>query len=175
VFVNNVSLGLYAQAVQEEGYREAKIRTILATVSDVTGPQADPPSLRWQGKDGPESGVALLVSNNQYRIGRAMSAGTRPRMDEALLGMTVFAPGDRLTMRQWTAPTFEVQADEPVPAGVDGEALTFDPPLIFKSKPQALRVRIARQHPGASPSSELPDTPWGAIAKLARMALTRSG
>jgi diacylglycerol kinase family enzyme len=28
VFVNNVSLGLYAEAVQREGYREAKLRTI---------------------------------------------------------------------------------------------------------------------------------------------------
>ena len=28
VFVNNVSLGVYAEAVQREGYREAKLRTI---------------------------------------------------------------------------------------------------------------------------------------------------
>ena len=32
-FVNNVSLGLYAEAVQREGYREAKLRTILDTVA----------------------------------------------------------------------------------------------------------------------------------------------
>ena len=38
VFVNNVSLGLYADAVQREGYREAKLRTILDTVPDVLGP-----------------------------------------------------------------------------------------------------------------------------------------
>ena len=38
VFVNNVSLGLYADAVQRDGYREAKLRTILDTVPDVLGP-----------------------------------------------------------------------------------------------------------------------------------------
>src|SRR3954451_7168897 len=42
VFVNNVSLGLYAESVQREGYREAKLRTILRTVPDVVGPQAEP-------------------------------------------------------------------------------------------------------------------------------------
>ena len=38
VFVNNVSLGLYAEAVQREGYRDAKIRTLLDTVPDMLGP-----------------------------------------------------------------------------------------------------------------------------------------
>ena len=38
VFVNNVSLGLYAEAVQRKGYRDAKLRTIFDTVPDVLGP-----------------------------------------------------------------------------------------------------------------------------------------
>ena len=40
VFVNNVSLGLYADAVQQPGYREAKLHTLLETVPDVLGPDA---------------------------------------------------------------------------------------------------------------------------------------
>lgn len=47
VFVNNVSLGLYAEAVQREGYREAKMRTILATVPDLLGPDGEGLDLRW--------------------------------------------------------------------------------------------------------------------------------
>ena len=39
VFVNNVSLGLYAEAVQRQEYRDAKIRTLLDTVPDVLGPE----------------------------------------------------------------------------------------------------------------------------------------
>ena len=91
VFVNNVSLGLYADAVQREGYREAKLRTILDTVPDVLGPDATGLDLRWTGPGGHEhrSGAAILVSNNRYRLGRAVGSGTRPRIDDGLLGITV--------------------------------------------------------------------------------------
>ena len=37
VFVNNVSLGLYAGAVQQEGYRDAKLRTLLAVAPSGLG------------------------------------------------------------------------------------------------------------------------------------------
>ncbi|MBV9167654.1 MAG: diacylglycerol kinase, partial [Solirubrobacterales bacterium] len=77
VFVNNVSLGLYAEAVQRSGYREAKMRTLLATVPDVMGPQGQPLDLSWHHGGGMESGTAILVSNNRYRLGRAMASGTR--------------------------------------------------------------------------------------------------
>ncbi len=47
VFVNNVSLGLYAEAVQRPGYREAKMRTLLDTIPEAVGPGAAPPSRIW--------------------------------------------------------------------------------------------------------------------------------
>ena len=50
VFVNNVSIGLYAEAVQREGYRDAKLRTILDTVPDVLGPEGRGLELRWTGR-----------------------------------------------------------------------------------------------------------------------------
>jgi Diacylglycerol kinase catalytic domain len=75
VFVNNVSLGIYAEAVQRSGYREAKIRTILDTVPDVLGPEGSGLDLSWQGPGGHEhdSGAAVLVSNNRYRLGKAVA------------------------------------------------------------------------------------------------------
>ena len=112
------------------------------------------------------SGAAILVSNNRYRLGRAVGSGTRPRIDDGLLGITIVgAPtgrgeGGRLPQRpwrEWTAPAFEVDADHPVPAGIDGEAVKLEPPLRFRIRPGVLRVRIARQHPGASPSAMLPE------------------
>ena len=57
-----------------------------------------------------------------------------------------------------------------MPAGVDGEALVFDPPVRFVTRPQALRVRIAPQHPGASPSAVMPDRPRQMLAALAALA-----
>ena len=53
VFVNNVSLGFYAEAVQREGYREAKLRTILDTLPDALGPESKGLDLRWTGPGRP--------------------------------------------------------------------------------------------------------------------------
>ncbi len=184
VFVNNVSLGLYAEAVQREGYRDAKLRTLLDTVPDVMGPGGGELDLRWTGPGGHahHAGGAVLVANNRYRLGRAVGSGTRPRIDDGLLGITVFgAPSGRgegarspqRPWREWSAPGFEVDADRPVPAGIDGEALVLDPPLRFRILPAVLRVRIARKHPGASPSAMAPEGVWAGVAELARIARGR--
>ena len=167
VFVNNVSLGLYAEAVQADGYREAKLRTILDTLPDVLGPEGEGLDLRWTGPGGSEhtSGAAILVSNNRYRLGKAVGSGTRPRIDDGLLGITVASgptrgedgPMVQRPWREWSAPEFEVRAERPIAAGIDGEALVLEPPLRFRILPGVLRVRIARKHPGASPSLEMPE------------------
>jgi diacylglycerol kinase family enzyme len=176
VFVNNVSLGVYAESVQREGYRDAKLRTIAETMPTVVGADGDSLDLRFTGADGRkyETSAVVLVSNDQYRLGRAVASGTRPRLDDGVLGMTVLGAGaggnGQKRVQQWSAPSFEVSSDGPVAAGIDGEALKLDPPLRFRTKPQALRVRIAPQHPGASPSANLPENPWDAIRSLARVA-----
>ena len=180
VFVNNVSLGLYAEAVQQPGYREAKLHTLLETVPDSVGPDAKPPDLLWNSPAGEQSAVAILVSNNAYRLGRVLGSGTRPRLDQAVLGVTVLAPTKsdadgtvtrRLGMEQWIAPTFEISSDSKVAAGIDGEALRLDPPLRFRVRPGALRVRIAPHHPGASPSALEPDQPWRTIGVLTSLLI----
>ena len=182
VFVNNVSLGVYAEAVQRTGYRAAKIRTLLDTVPDALGAGGSDLDMRWAGPEGQEhrGGAAVLISNNRYRLGRAVGSGTRPRIDDGLLGITVMgAPADQgqrrvqRPMREWTTPSFQVDADRPLPAGVDGEALIFDAPLRFQIRPGVLRVRIAPQHPGASPSAMLPEGLRDGLAALVRIALGR--
>jgi diacylglycerol kinase family enzyme len=181
VFVNNVSLGLYAEAVQHDGYRDAKLRTILDTVPDVLGPQSSGElDMHWRGPGGNEhrGGAAVLVSNNVYRLGRAVGSGTRPRIDDGQLGITVVgatsgrgeSDAHQRPWREWSAPTFEVDAERPVPAGIDGEALVLDAPLRFRIRPAALRVRIARQHPGASPSAMAPEGVRAGAVELARIA-----
>ncbi len=180
VFVNNVSLGLYAEAVQRPGYRDAKLQTLLDSVPDAIGPEAEPPSLRWQGPTGPQSAVAILISNNQYRLGTVLASGTRPRLDEGVVGITVLAPisergngGSQrtLTMEQWTTSEFVIDADGQTAAGIDGEAALLDPPLRFTPRPGALRVRIAPSHPGASPSALTPSGSAQTLSTLARFAV----
>jgi diacylglycerol kinase family enzyme len=183
VFVNNVSLGLYAEAVAQPGYRDAKLHTLLDAVPDALGPTAAAPNLRWRDATSQESAAAILVSNNAYRLGRAVGSGTRPRLDQAVLGVTVLAPTvpgadastHRLAMQQWTAPMFEIESDGPVAAGIDGESLQLSPPLVFRVRPAALRARIAPQHPGASPSALEPDTPWGMVQALVHNVLHGPG
>ena len=128
------------------------------------------------------AGAMVLVSNNRYRLGRAVGSGTRPRIDDGLLGITVVGePSGRgeggrqlqRPLREWSAPGFEVDADRPVPAGIDGEALVLDPPLRFRIRPGVLRVRIARKHPGASPSALAPEGMWAGVVELARIARGR--
>jgi diacylglycerol kinase family enzyme len=179
VFVNNVSLGLYADAVQKPGYREAKLHTLLDTVPDVLGPESKPPDLVWRSPNGEESAVAILVSNNAYRLGHALGSGTRPRLDRAVLGVTVVAPTAlsgstatrKLGMQQWITPTFEIESENGVAAGIDGEAVRLDPPLRFRTRPAALRVRIAPRHPGASPSALEPEKAWQTIQTLVAFVL----
>jgi diacylglycerol kinase family enzyme len=182
VFVNNVSLGLYAGAVQQEGYRDAKLKTLLAVAPAGLGADPGAPSMRWRGADGEpgEGAVALLVSNDVYRLGTVIGSGTRPHLDEGVLGIAALTAERRrgaaptgLALTQWSSSTFTVEADGPVAAGIDGEAVTLQPPVRFASRPGALRVRIAAAHPGASPSTQVPRGVARTIVELTRIALGR--
>jgi hypothetical protein len=184
VFVNNVSLGFYAEAVQQSGYRDAKLRTMLDLAPAALGPDAEGGSLRWDGPGGGGSAcLALLVSNNAYRLTGAIANGTRPRLDAGELGLAAVSragPGSGdggsllgVSWRQWQEREFTVDSDGPVAAGIDGEAATLAPPLRFRSRPDALRVRIAPKHPGASPSAGVPEKLLPAIGELVRIARGR--
>ena len=94
VFVNNVSLGLYAAIVRSAAYRDAKVDTTLATLPQVLGPQSEPFDLRYTGADGAEQRGAhiIQISNNPYGTtfgGR----GSRPRMDTHQLGVVALVSG----------------------------------------------------------------------------------
>ena len=184
VFVNNVSLGVYAEAVQRDGYREAKVRTLLETGAEMLDPDEPGQEVSWKSPSGREhtSAAAILVSNNQYRLGGALGSGTRPKIDGGQLGVTVFTDpldgGRRLgrlqrPWRQWSANDFEVTSEAPVATGIDGEPATVEPPLRFAIRPAALRVRIARAHPGASPSAAIPRGFFVGFRSLTLIALGR--
>jgi diacylglycerol kinase family enzyme len=159
VFVNNASLGVYAEVVRSGAYRGAKIRTWGRLLPDLLGPAADPPDLEFDGPDGqPRTGMSLvLVSNNPYQMSRVGRAGGRPRLDTGLLGIlaarvrgaAIEVPGAQLhrfaDVSEWTRADFEVRSAAAVPVGLDGEALMLTPPLRFASLPGALRVRLPRQ------------------------------
>jgi len=168
IYVNNVSLGIYGEAVQHPGYRKAKLRTLLEQIPQEAGAHATESELRWNEPEvGQRHGRAtILVSNNPYRLDQTRFGG-RPRLDEGLLGVVVLEPstGRRLpllgrppTWREWTAPSFTIEAGSALAAGIDGEAARLEPPLQFETRRGALKVRVARGHPGALQPATEPET-----------------
>jgi Diacylglycerol kinase catalytic domain len=153
-FVNCVSLGVYAEAVAQSGYRDAKLQTLLETAKSVLGPSGEVPELHLVDGAGGEHlrPAMVLVSNNAYALHRAGPRGARPALDSGRLGIIVIdaPPGKRRpagphrSARAWTAATLGVGAQGPLHVGIDGEAAELAPPLDFSIRPRALRVRVPR-------------------------------
>jgi diacylglycerol kinase family enzyme len=162
VFLNNVSLGIYGEAVQQPAYRDAKVQTLVETTAEVLGPSRAAPDVRLVDDLGSEHRrpAVVLVSNNPYALDRPVATGTRPRLDGGELGIVVLDRPRRPTAeppaRAWTATRLTVDATAPVHAGVDGEPIELTPRLSFVIRPSALCVRISARHPGVSPSGRLP-------------------
>jgi diacylglycerol kinase family enzyme len=145
MFLNNVSLGIYGEAVREATYRNAKVRTLLETARRVMGPSGHVPELRLVDDVGREHTrcVVVLVSNNPYEL-QGPAVGTRPVLDGGHLGVVIVRAPDAgpPPAHSWSTSTFEVDAAAPLPAGVDGESVTLTPPLRFAVRAAALRIRV---------------------------------
>ena len=186
IFVNNVSLGLYAEAVQRQGYREAKLRTMLDMVPgrpraraaeglDLHVGRAGRPRARRRRRD-PRL-EQPLPPRPRGRVGDAPAHRRRParhhgRSARRAAGRgraRIAAPVARVDRRRRSRSAATV----PCAAGIDGEATRLEPPLRFRIHPAALRVRIARAHPGASPSAMQPEGLWDGVRALAGLAVGR--
>lgn len=165
LFLNNVSLGAYADAVAEPSYRSSKLNTSRVVLRRLVRGERDPMLLTVRSPDGRlfQHVQVLQVSNNRYNVRRL---GARDCLDAGLLqvsalltnkgsGMAALAAraavgrlGNALAWAQWSAPTLTV--DSPVDllaAGVDGEAVRLEPPLEFRVVPQGLRVLVPAHVP----------------------------
>ena len=195
-FVNNASLGLYAEIVRSPEYRDAKLKTAASMLPDLLGPDAAQLDLRYTGPDGEARQTAqlILVSNNPYQLDQLGGRGTRPQMDGGTLGIVAVMIADAAGAgmlaaleaagqvsrfagwTEWTAPRFEINSGGQVQVGVDGEALTMDPPVVFVSRPGALRVRLPRHALHLSPAARTVRVLSGStIAELGRVAAGRPG
>lgn len=157
VFVNNVSIGLYGRIVQSPEYRDAKLRTVIHMLPELIGPASSPFDVHFTGPEGDryDAAALVLVSNNRYQLDPLGTQGTRGTMDEGTLGVVVMPHEPPLRppsppFREWTTPRFEIDSSTPVDAGLDGEAVSLEPPLRFETMPGALRLRLpqGRNQPG---------------------------
>jgi diacylglycerol kinase family enzyme len=163
LFVNNVSLGVYATIVQQEGYRDAKAETTKELLPELLGRTTEPFDLQFTEPDGPEVDGSFLiqVSNNPYVLGATFDAMQRRRLDTGLLGVVAVtgatgrdaaavvalaAIGQRRLSSNWhefTTTAFEVRSRSGSAfAGIDGEALDLPTPLRFTIHPRGLRILV---------------------------------
>ena len=169
VFLNNVSFGVYAQAVHREGYREDKEATLAAVFREVAADPEAQAGIRYATPNGErhERAPLLLVSNNVYRMSGPPDFGRRLSLNSGKLGVGAVTnlPKDadlhsiRLdqlrTLHQWDTTSLRLESDEPILAGFDGEALVFESPLDLSVRPKGLRILVpAGTRPGFVPRGE---------------------
>ena len=78
--------------------------------------------------------AVVLVSNNPYALDHRIAPRTHLRLDTGELGIVVLdAPGASpgIPGRAWRATQLEVDAAARVDAGIDGEAVELQAPLLF--------------------------------------------
>ena len=141
LFLNNVSLGMYAQLVHHREHRRrrrealARLRAIVIAVRERT-------ELGVTVDGEPVSCRVLLVSNNRYVLD-FFSLGERERLDEGVLQLYA---GSGVIRSQWTertATAFTVNAAAGyLRAAIDGEPERLETPLEFRVEPRALRVLV---------------------------------
>jgi diacylglycerol kinase family enzyme len=186
MFLNNVSLGAYADVVADPRYRAAKLATAHAVLPASLRGEQELLQVGLRDADGREHPdvLVLLVASNTYELN-----GTRERLDGGLLqvsalrartGAALAGLATRALARgrlggggggwaQWTTTTLAVSAPLPhLPAGVDGEALTLPTPLEFRVLPGALRVLVPPTL--GPPASRVQLHRWATVRRLARAA-----
>jgi diacylglycerol kinase family enzyme len=174
-FVNNVSLGLYAEIIRSPAYRDAKLDTTLSALPGLLGPGSQPFDLRFTDPAGNRHSGAYVVQVSNNRYGRTIrTLGSRPRLDSGRLGVITLelpeGPPDSAFLAAvaagrpdrfpgclaWEPRTFEVDSSDAVDAGVDGESLRISAPLRFTIRPGVLRIRLPQHASGLSPAAHEP-------------------
>ncbi len=189
LFVNNVSLGIYATIVHQEGYREAKSETTKTMLPDMLGRTQGPFDLQLTEPSGVQVDGAFLiqVSNNPYVLGATLDASQRRRLDTGTLGVVAIsarsgseaaqvfalsALGQRRRSRYWhefTVAHFEVRSRSgKAYAGVDGEALELSTPLEFEIHPRGLRLLVPDGNLTAAERRRARDISVGDLVAIAR-------
>jgi diacylglycerol kinase family enzyme len=165
LFLNNVSLGLYASFVHDPA-RKTRNRLVafLRMAPAALGRGRSPLDISFELEGSRERHAALvvLVANNDYRIESMADLGAeRTRLDEGLLHAYVIEAVSRRALLallaraavgnveeaeglvEWAAERFSVESSRArIHAAIDGEPVVLETPLEFEVKPGALRVLV---------------------------------
>jgi diacylglycerol kinase family enzyme len=162
VFLNNVSLGVYASFVHDPS-RKTRNRLIAALrmLPAAFGRSRRPLSLAFDvdGRSEERRALIVLVANNDYGGDSLAELGTRDRIDEGRLHVYVLEPVGRAAfvallgkaargrveeaegLVEWACERITIEARRSrVHAAVDGEPVVLAPPVELEVRPRALRV-----------------------------------
>jgi diacylglycerol kinase family enzyme len=164
LFLNNVSLGLYASFVHDpERKTRNRLVASLRLVPAALGRSRDPLDVSFEvdGKSEHHAALVALVANNHYELSTLAELGDRPRLDEGLLHAYVLeavarrtllglflkavtgSAADAEALDEWAAPHLTVDfPHRRIHAAVDGEPAILAAPLEFELEPRALRVLV---------------------------------
>jgi diacylglycerol kinase family enzyme len=164
VFVNNVSLGIYASFVHDPRRKTRnRLMAALRMLPAALGRSRRPLSLAFDvdGRREERRALIVLVANNDYGDDSLAELGVRERLDEgrlhvyvlepvgraafvALLGKAARGPADEAEgLVEWACERIAIDSRRPrVHAAVDGEPVVLAPPIELEIKPQALRVLL---------------------------------
>jgi hypothetical protein len=172
VFVNNLSLGVYAELVQQGGYRDAKVETTKTMLPELLGKTTTPFDLQFATADCTEVDGAFVihVSNNPYAL--ESSLDTRATTPDRHRRARCHRPhrnhregcrrpsGPR---RRWStkpqpelAPVHYRGLRDSLPIGHRvrrrrREALEMVTPIVFRIHPRGLRVLVPEGNLEAAP------------------------
>jgi diacylglycerol kinase family enzyme len=140
LFLNNVSLGIYAELVRgRESHRRrgaalARLRALWLTLRE----QRPEPFF----VDGREVDArVVLAANNAYLLD-LFDIGERKRLDDGVLHLYLAAGLLPRTWEERSGARFVVEQRGGLAAAVDGEPARFESPLEVGSEPRALRILL---------------------------------
>ncbi len=146
LFLNNVSLGLYALLVHRRERRRrrgaalARARALFLVLRDHRG------KIPFVIDGDMVAARVVVVACNAYSFD-LFSIGERERMDDGLLHLYVPHGFRRVTWEERAAREFTLQTPRPsVQVAIDGEPATLRSPFELRVEPRALRVLVPARH-----------------------------
>jgi diacylglycerol kinase family enzyme len=162
VFLNNVSLGIYASFVHDPQRKTRnRLTALLRMLPAAFGRSRQPLSLGFDvdGRREERQALIVLVASNDYGGESLGELGSRERLDEGLLHVYVLEPVGRAALVallgkaalggaeeaeglvEWACERITIDARRArVHAAVDGEPVVLAPPVELEVRPRALRV-----------------------------------
>lgn len=187
IFLNNVSLGLYADIIDNDQYREHKVATTRATLQEIFEDQKQY-SLSFDDNKGNRitKVVQILIGVNAYKTLNVFELGHRSSLTGHTLQVTAitrltrtlvtsfmktialnknFITNNAESITQWETKSIIINApSKRIVVGVDGEREEYTTPVTVKVLPGALRLMTLpeglRQRPKNIFSADIAKDIW---------------